>query len=199
MGSRIQATTAAHRVRFCIMGVLLMVAGSVSVSAKPAAPVPNSLPVLGGGSTATAAGSADFVLSIPSIDLELPVWEAVVRGDTWDFSVFTRQAAHLELTALPGQGSNVVIGAHYELADFVPGPFINLDKVPVGERIYIDYGDQVYVYEVSDTLLVSPADIEVAYRTPSEVLTLLTCYNYTATSGVYDQRYVVRAALVNIQ
>lgn len=182
---------------FLCLTIILFVAGSAP--ALTAADLPASLPLLSGGSASSSPYGDSFTLTIPSIDLEVEVWEAYVRRDTWDFSVFTHQAAHLQLTALPGQGSNVVIGAHYELADFVPGPFINLDAVPVGEQILVAFQGQTYVYQVADTLRVRPENIEVAYRTSSEVLTLLTCYAYRASSGQYEQRYVVRADLVDVR
>ncbi len=191
-------TTAFHRsLLFLCLTALLFLAGSAP--ALSTAELPAALPLLGGGSASNSPYGDSFTLSIPSIDLDVEVWEAYVRRDTWDFSVFTHQAAHLQLTALPGQGSNVVIGAHYELADFVPGPFINLDAVPVGEQILVAFQGQTYVYEVTDTMLVRPENIEVAYRTSSEVLTLLTCYAYRASSGQYEQRYVVRADLVEVR
>lgn len=186
------------RKRRILLAMLALLLFAIPTS-MPAQNLPSELPILGGGGQEQMPYGEDFALHIPSIGLEVDIWEAYVRGDTWDFSVFTNQAAHLQLTALPGQGSNVVVGAHYELADFVPGPFINLDEVPVGEHILVDFQGRTYVYEVTETMLVRPENIEVAYRTSSEVLTLLTCYDYTPSSGVYAQRYVVRASLVEVR
>ncbi|GAB4575897.1 MAG: hypothetical protein Kow0077_29710 [Anaerolineae bacterium] len=185
--------------RFAILAVFLLLVLVVFGTGSAPAPFPSTLPVLGGGSEAYLPRFDGFSLRIPTIDLEVDVYEALVRGDTWDFSVFTHQAAHLQLTAFPGQGSNVVIGAHYELANFEPGPFIDLDEVPLGAEIFVDFAGHTYVYEVTDTMLVHPENIEVAYRTRSEVLTLLTCYEYAPQEGVYARRYVVRAELVEVR
>jgi LPXTG-site transpeptidase (sortase) family protein len=180
--------------------VLLLALLLVGLTGRPgyASDLPATLPVLGGGGTSDSASSNGFSLSIPGIGVDIPVEEALVRGDTWDFSPFTHQAAHLQLTALPGQGSNVVVGAHYELAGFQPGPFIHLDRLTIGDQITVEFQGRIYLYEVSQTRLVSPSDIEVVYGTPEETLTLLTCYGYAPHTGAYEQRFVVRAALVGI-
>ena len=102
----------------------------------------SALPLTGGGGGSASVPAGDFILEIPEIGVNLAVDEAYVRGDTWDFGVFRHEAAHLQLTAFPGEGSNVVIGAHYELANFVPGPFIDLDQLS---------GRQSYLHSVSGT------------------------------------------------
>ncbi len=182
------------RRRWLLLALLTL--ALVMLAGQPA--MPTTLPALGGGGSA-APRPADFTLRIPGIDLEVAVQEALIRGDTWDFSGLTHQAAHLQLTAFPGEGTNVVIGAHYELAGRAPGPFIALDDLTAGEPIFVEYQGHVYVYEVSATLIVTPEDIQIAYRTPDEMLTLLTCYDYRPASGDYARRYVVRAALVEVR
>lgn len=181
--------------RLYLLLALLVLIGSLP---GPQASFPNALPVLGGGGESAAVdGGADFTISIPAIDIALPIEQAVVRGETWDFSVFRQEAAHLELTAYPGEGSNVVIGAHYELENFIPGPFIALDTLAIGDRISLQYEGRTYVYAVSETLEVHPSEIAVAYPTEQEMLTLLTCYSYDG-QGIYARRYVVRAPLVEV-
>ena len=187
---------AALRQRGVVLLLIVFLLAGLSGDALSILPV-SALPLTGGGSDSANATTGDFILDIPAIGVELPVEEAYVRGDTWDFSVFRHEAAHLQLTAFPGEGSNVVIGAHYELANFVPGPFIDLDRLEVGDRISIQYRGRTYIYEVSETLLVDPSEVYVAYGTPEEMLTLLTCYSYSG-SGIYARRYVVRAPLVEV-
>ena len=155
------------------------------------------LPMLGccQGMPAPASGG-DFTLSIPRIGLHVPVVEAYIRGETWDFSALDGEAGHLELTAYPGQGTNIAVGAHYELADFSPGPFYHLDDLAVGDRLQVAYQGEHYVYEVREALIVDPTNVAVVYRTPQEMLTLLTCYNYDRTANRYASRYVVRAVLI---
>ncbi len=185
----------AHLIR---RGILLMVVVFVfGAAGEPGQALPvGTLPLLGGGGSATSAQPfEEFVLEIPEIGVSVQVQEAWVVGDTWDFSGFRQEAAHLELTAYPGQGSNVVIGAHYELANFVPGPFIALDQLQAGDRINVVFEGQTFTYEVFNTLQVHPSEVYVAYGTSQEMLTLLTCYSYDG-QGRYARRYVVQARLV---
>ena len=138
-----------------------------------------------------------FQLIIPELDVNVAVYEAWMSRRTWDFRVFTEDAGHLQYTAYPGDGSNVVIGAHYELRDFVPGPFYELDQLEIGDEIQIYFMGQLYTYEVTVLDLVRPEEVSVLRRTPFEVLTLLTCYDYSPQSDSYSQRYIVRAVLVD--
>ena len=180
------------------VALLLVICLLVGLSGDVIQTLPvSALPLTGGGGGSASVPAGDFMLEIPEIGVNLAVDEAYVRGDTWDFGVFRHEAAHLQLTAFPGEGSNVVIGAHYELANFVPGPFIDLDQLVVGDRITLQYQGRTYIYEVSETLLVDPSEVYVAYGTPEEMLTLLTCYSYSG-AGIYARRYVVRAPLVEV-
>ncbi len=137
-----------------------------------------------------------FQLKIPAIDLDIPVYEAWMSRRTWEFRVLTEEAGHLQYTAYPGMRGNIAIGGHYELADFAPGPFKDLDQLVEGDTIEIVYLGQSYTYRVTTTLLVSPRNVRVIYPTPVEVLTLLTCYDYSPQAETYTQRYVVRAVRV---
>lgn len=134
-----------------------------------------------------------FQLKIPALALDIPVFEAWMNRRTWEFRVLTEEAGHLQYTAYPGMRGNVVIGGHYELADFGPGPFHELDQLKRGDTIEIVYLGQTYRYQVVATALVSPRDLRVIQPTPYEALTLLTCYDYSPQAETYTQRYVVRA------
>ncbi len=137
-----------------------------------------------------------FQLLIPALEVDVSVTEAWMSRRTWAFQVLTEEAGHLQYTPYPGMGGNIAIGAHYELADFSPGPFYTLDQLAIGDLIYIDYMGQRYTYQVTATSLVSPRDLSVLRPTPYEALTLLTCYDYSPRARTYTQRYIVRAALV---
>lgn len=137
-----------------------------------------------------------FQLFLPTIAVESPVFEAWQHKRTWAFFVFTEEAGHLQYTAYPGEGGNVVIGGHYELTDFSPGPFYELDQLEEGDLIDIYYLGELFTYEVIFTELVDPTNLSVVAPTPIEMLTLLTCYDYSSIADTYEHRYVVRAALV---
>lgn len=137
-----------------------------------------------------------FQLKIPALEVDIPVFEAWMSRRTWEFRVLTEEAGHLQYTAYPGMRSNVVIGGHYELADFEPGPFYTLDEIEIGDAIDIVFMGETFHYEVISTELVRPRDVRVIYPTPVEVLTLLTCYDYSPQAATYTRRFVVRAARV---
>jgi LPXTG-site transpeptidase (sortase) family protein len=152
----------------------------------------------GGGSGGSVPITEDtfFQLIIPELEVDVAVFEAWQHRRTWAFHVFTEEAGHLQYTAYPGMGGNVVIGAHYELADFEPGPFYTLDALGEGALIEVYFMGELYTYQVVGTDLVSPRDLSILRPTPFEVLTLLTCYDYSPQAATYTQRYIVRAVLV---
>lgn len=137
-----------------------------------------------------------FQLKIPTLELNLPVTEAWMSNRTWEFRVLAEEAGHLQYTAWPGMRGNIVIGGHYELADFEPGPFYALDELALGDRIEVIFMGEAFTYEVAAISLVEPTDLRVIYPTPVEVLTLLTCYDYSPLSASYTHRYVVQALRV---
>ncbi len=137
-----------------------------------------------------------FQLKIPALELDLPVTEAWMSRRTWEFRVLAEEAGHLQYTAWPGMRGNIVIGGHYELADFEPGPFYALDELVLGDRIDVIFMGEAFTYEVAAITLVEPTDLRVIQPTPVEVLTLLTCYDYSPLSETYTHRYVVQAVRV---
>lgn len=134
-----------------------------------------------------------FQLKIPALELDLPVMEAWMSNRTWEFRVLAEEAGHLQYTAYPGMRGNIVIGGHYELADFEEGPFYLLDQLVIGDQIEVIFMGEQFTYEVVATALVEPTDLRVLQPTPSEALTLLTCYDYSPQAATYTHRYVVRA------
>lgn len=149
-----------------------------------------------GGPSVPVTEDTFFQLIIPGLEVDIPVFEAWLRGRTWEFRIFTEQAGHLQYTAYPGQRGNIVIGAHYALADFTPGPFQNLDQLEIGDPIQVYYMGRLFTYRVTGADLVSPTDLRVLRTTPGETLTLLTCYDYSPQAATYTRRYVVYATRV---
>jgi LPXTG-site transpeptidase (sortase) family protein len=150
-----------------------------------------SLPALGGTNAVNGKASiTDFRLQIPSVGINLAVVNASFIGTTWDFSKIFYQAGYFEGTPLPGDGGNLVIGGHSELANRRPGPFYKLSQIKVGADIVIIRGAQRYTYTVTSIWTVDPDDISPIFDT-GEILTLLTCSGFN--SGVYRTRLVVRA------
>jgi LPXTG-site transpeptidase (sortase) family protein len=180
--------------RACI-AVVILFSAVILIFSQPL-PVTASLPNLGGDKVYnTQSNSNAFRLDIPSISLDLAVVTAPFTGQTWDFSNIERMAGYFEGTPLPGVGGNVVIGAHSELANRVPGPFYRLSRVREGADIFVMYGGQRFRYRVTATWTVDPSDVSPVYDANGDALTLLTCSGYN--DGVYRTRFIVRAMRID--
>ena len=123
------------------------------------------------------------VLSIPAIDLEMPIYLGATEKHMAD------GAAHLSQTSLPigGMDTNCVIAGHrgYSGASY----FRYLDKLHVGDAVSVTNLWETLTYRVCEIRIIDPSDVEEILIQPGrELLTLLTCHPY-ASGG--RQRYVV--------
>ena len=123
------------------------------------------------------------VLSIPAIDLEMPIYLGATEQH------IANGAAHLSQTSLPigGMDTNCVIAGHrgYSGASY----FRYLDKLHVGDTVSVTNLWETLTYRVCKIRIIDPSDVEEILIQPGrELLTLLTCHPY-ASGG--RQRYVV--------
>lgn len=139
-------------------------------------------------------------ISIPSIGVEAPITSVYIRqfadgSVTWDVSALSMNVGHFDGTAWFGQGSNVVLGGHSELARGQADVFYQLDRVGVGDEIIVWVDGSEIRYRVTETRTVSAADISILYPTNGERLTIMTCDlgSYNASNGSYSGRIVVIA------
>ena len=119
------------------------------------------------------------VLSIPAIDLEMPIYLGATE----------QHAVHLSQTSLliGGMDTNCVIAGHrgYSGASY----FRYLDKLHVGDAVSVTNLWETLTYRVCEIRIIDPSDVEEILIQPGrELLTLLTCHPY-ASGG--RQRYVV--------
>ena len=123
------------------------------------------------------------VISIPAIDLEMPIFLGATEQHMAD------GAAHLSQTSLPigGGNTNSVIAGHrgYNGASY----FRYIDKLKVGDVVSVTNLWEELTYRVSEIKIIDPYDVtEILIQPGRELLTLLTCHPY-ASGG--RQRYVV--------
>lgn len=123
------------------------------------------------------------VLSIPAIDLEMPIFLGATEQHMAD------GAAHLSQTSLPigGENTNCVIAGHrgYNGASY----FRDIDKLKVGDVVSVTNLWEELTYRVCEIKIIDPHDVtEILIQPGRELLTLLTCHPY-ASGG--RQRYVV--------
>lgn len=119
------------------------------------------------------------VLSIPSINLEIPLY----LGATYDH--MARGAAHLSQTSLPigGENTNCVIAGHrgWQGAPY----FLNLDKIVIEDEITVTSLWDTLTYRVCEVRVIEPNDIDAVLIQPGrDMLTLITCHPY-ASGGRY--------------
>lgn len=123
------------------------------------------------------------VLSIPSIDIEMPIY----LGATNEHLKYG--AAHLSQTSLPigGENTNCVIAGHrgYNGAPY----FRYIDKLQIGDAVIVTNLWETLTYAVVDIQIIDPDEIDaIQIQEGRELLMLLTCHPY-ASGG--RQRYLV--------
>ena len=126
-------------------------------------------------------------ISIPKINIEVPI---LLGANTANMK---KGAVHLTETSYPigGANTNSVIAAHrgYGKATL----FRHIDKIGVGDKIYIRNFKEELTYEVYETKIINPDDIsELEIQEGQDIITLITCHPYR----VNTQRYIVKAKRV---
>jgi sortase A len=76
-------------------------------------------------------------------------------------------------TAMPGHVGNVVLGGHRVSKK---KPFRHLDKLQVGDEIFMSSEDGDFVYTVRETFIVQPTDVWIIDQTEAATLTLFACH-----------------------
>ena len=132
-------------------------------------------------------------LYIPKIDVNLPYAtgsETVMEKGAW-----WRQPDN----GNPADGGNFVLSAHRFIMGLTPqqtlrkSPFYNIDKLEIGDKIYIDYSGKRYKYTISKIFAVAPDAVEIEQRTDQPQLTLYSC----TLGGSSDGREVIIATPSN--
>jgi LPXTG-site transpeptidase (sortase) family protein len=122
---------------------------------------------------------------IPRIGINTAVIAAGYTADEWDVPRFTA-AYYWPLSAYPGTIGNIVIAGHVGYSGII---FDRLPEAQIGDEVFVKVAGQERRYVVFDVLTVLPHETWVMKPTPTETLTLYTCYPL----GIYTHRLVVRA------
>ena len=136
----------------------------------------------------TGNGLMGYV-EIPVIDVSLPIYHTV------DESVLQIGAGHMEGTSLPigGDNTHAVISAHSGMSG--ARMFSDLNKVKTNDMIFIQVLGKKLAYEVTESEVVLPSDIEkVRIERDKDMITLVTCVPY----GVNTHRLLVHAERVEL-
>ncbi len=121
-------------------------------------------------------------ITIEDLKIDLPMEEGFIKNGVWQIS--DTSASHLNTSARPGEGGNIVIYGHNKKIIFGSLPFAR-----IGAKIVVtDKTGKKYNYEVTSKDNVSPDRVDLLYPTSSEELTIYTC------TGLFDsQRFILKA------
>jgi len=128
-------------------------------------------------------GRAIAILSIPSIDLTVPVFDGT--GPV----ILNRGVGRIAGTARPGEPGNLGIAGHRD------GFFRGLKDVAPGDTIELETAGGRFEYAIRWIRIVAPDDVSVLAPSTKRELTLVTCYPFYFV-GKAPKRYIVRAELV---
>jgi LPXTG-site transpeptidase (sortase) family protein len=145
---------------------------------------------------ATAPNKDSTEIQIPSINVDAPV-QYEPSTIEWKIQLALRNGPdHYGATAMPGQAGNTVIIGHSSGQPWAPGNykfvFTMLDKMKVGDKIFLDYKGTRYIYRVGGTKVIQPTDMSVLAPTKTPQLTLITC----TPVGTSKNRRVITAAQI---
>lgn len=125
------------------------------------------------------------LLEIP----KLKVSAAILEGT--DDSALKYTVGHYPGFGEIGEVGNYVLLGH---RNYLYGHFFrNIDKLQIGDEINITKDNETYTYLVTDSFVVSPADVWVLEQTSEPTITLITC----TPIGTYTDRLIVKGVLNN--
>lgn len=142
-------------------------------------------------------------LKIPTIGVNTAIEDALITPDgRMDVPAGSKNVAWFSLGPTPGKIGSAVIGGHFGIRDGVPFVFYNLDKITVGDKIYIeDDKDDTITFEVKMIKLFDrDADATTVFTSSDGKahLNLITCEGiWNRVDGSYPQRRVVFADVVS--
>lgn len=129
------------------------------------------------------AVSPDPRLIIPKINVDVPVFYNVGNDYNSQMAAMAKGVAQFAIpgaSSHPGQVGNTVLAGHSSNDWLDSGDykfiFAQLDKLGIGDSIYVNYHSIRYTYTVTKKQVVKPTDVSaLVYQTTKPMLTLLTC------------------------
>jgi len=117
-------------------------------------------------------------LMIDKLKINAPIMWDVAEGNIVER--LKEGVVHYEGTSKPGLGGNVFIVGHSSNYIWVKSDYNNvfaiLDKLVKGDRIEVRYDGKSFYYDVIETKIVKPDQVEVLSNTNKEILSLMTCW-----------------------
>lgn len=130
-------------------------------------------------------------VNLPTIQLEAPVVPISVKYDfrgklVWETADYV--VGHYSNTANPGAEGNCVLSGHIS-SPRSGAIFSRLPNLEVGHGIVVSTAESSFLYEVADTRVVNPQNVEIMLPGTGSKLTLITC----VPDGIYSHRLIVTA------
>ena len=139
----------------------------------------------------------NFGVVIPKIEANAKIVQNVDPFNKGEYmAALEFGVAHAKGTALPGSNGNMFLFAHsavnfYEINN-QNVHFYLLDKLTRGDEIYVYYGNEEFIYKVTEKKTVNPSEIDyLAQDLSKKSLTLMTCW----PAGTSVKRIVIVAEL----
>jgi sortase A len=130
--------------------------------------------------------------------LRSTAWELPVMSGTSDRELNSGVGHHAD-SALPWQDGNVVISGH---RTSYGRPFAEIEKLKVGDKVFLETRDAWYVYTLVDDAVVKPEALWVKDTPPiptlasqARMLTLITC----TPKGSVAKRWVWWGTLTQVR
>lgn len=119
-------------------------------------------------------------ISIPVLDITAPIIYGVNNTEKEVADSLEQGVIHINGTSLPGQVGNIYMTGHSSNYVWSKGSYNSvfsiLDKLVIGDKIYVNHLDSVYEYEVFERKIIIPTDTSVLQSTTDSRLTLVTCW-----------------------
>lgn len=135
-------------------------------------------------STPPAKGEEFATLSIPVLDITLPIYEGTTEED------LKNGVGHYSNSVLPGEKDNSVLSGHRDTV------FRNLDQLEKGDLLIVTTKEHTFTYKVKKIRIVDKDDKTVIVPKPRATLTLTTCYPFHYI-GSAPKRYIIEAFFVS--
>lgn len=157
-------------------------------------PSQTSSPEQNNSSSTSASDIANNTLIIPKLAKTAPIIWNSAPDESVMLENLQKGVVHYAGTPLPGEGKGpIFISGHSSYYSWDPGQyktvFTNLDKLSQGDIIQIKYNDQIFTYQVYETVVVNPDQVDVLNATSEPTLDLMTC----VPVGTNQQRLIVKA------
>jgi len=143
--------------------------------------------------------SAITRIVIPALMLDTVVKYVPFDGFTWLIEGLRQEIAWMGNTSWPGLGSNTALTGHVTVAGLGDGPFRHLGELPTGELVLLYTEQNIYTYQVRESLVTDAGDLSVVSPTDDAQISLITCVDWDEENHLYLNRLVVVADLVRTE